>query len=101
MKNVNSIGHHCHLYRGIVWNQFFMRSAWLPTEVPIFLFVYRKMGPFLVAVNVAGLAIGAASTIGVAENAFTTGLAAGWYNAAWSAGELSRWGFLQQPNIAT
>ena len=51
-----------------------------------FLFAGRKMGPFLVAVNVAGLAIGAASTIGVAENAFTTGLAAGWYNAAWSAG---------------
>lgn len=53
-----------------------------------FLFAGRKMGPFLVAVNVAGLAIGAASTIGVAENAFTAGLAAGWYNAAWSAGAL-------------
>ena len=54
-----------------------------------FLFAGRKMGPFLVAVNVAGLAIGAASTIGVAENAFTTGLAAGWYNAAWSAGAVA------------
>lgn len=53
-----------------------------------FLFAGRKMGPFLVAVNVAGLAVGAASTIGVAENAFTAGLAAGWYNAAWSAGAL-------------
>lgn len=51
-----------------------------------FLFAGRRMGSFLVAVNVAGLAIGAASTIGVAENAFTAGMAAGWYNAAWSAG---------------
>lgn len=53
-----------------------------------FLFAGRKMGPGLVAVNVAGLAIGAASTIGVAEHAFTAGIAAGWYNAAWSAGAL-------------
>ena len=53
-----------------------------------FLFAGRKMGPWLVAVNVAGLAIGAASTIGVAENAFSVGLAAGWYNAAWAAGAL-------------
>lgn len=53
-----------------------------------FLFAGRKMGPFLIAVNVSGLAIGAASTIGVAENAFTAGMAAGWYNAAWSAGAL-------------
>lgn len=49
----------------------------------------RKLGAWLVAVNVAGLAIGAASTIGVAENAFTAGLAAGWYNAAWAAGALA------------
>lgn len=51
-----------------------------------FLFAGREMNTLLVAVNVAGLAVGAASTIGVAENAFTVGLAAGWYNAAWSAG---------------
>lgn len=51
-----------------------------------FLFAGREMNSLLVAVNVAGLAIGAASTIGVAENAFTVGFAAGWYNAAWSAG---------------
>ena len=51
-----------------------------------FLFAGREMNTLLVAVNVAGLAVGAASTIGVAENAFTVGLAAGWYNAAWAAG---------------
>ena len=53
-----------------------------------FLFGGRQMNTLLVAVNVAGLAVGAASTIGVAENAFTVGIAAGWYNAAWAAGAL-------------
>lgn len=53
-----------------------------------FLFGGRKMNTLLVAANVTGLAVGAASTIGVAENAFTAGVSAGWYNAAWSAGAL-------------
>ncbi len=53
-----------------------------------FLFGGRQMNTLLVAANVTGLAVGAASTIGVAENAFTAGIAAGWYNAAWSAGAL-------------
>ncbi len=53
-----------------------------------FLFAGRKLGAGLVAVNVAGLAVGAASTIGVAEHAFSAGIAAGWYNAAWAAGAL-------------
>ncbi|EAX47495.1 Na+/solute symporter [Thermosinus carboxydivorans Nor1] len=51
-----------------------------------FLFASRKLNTALVAVNIAGLAVGAASTIGVAENAFQVGIAAGWYNAAWAAG---------------
>lgn len=42
----------------------------------------------IVAVMVAGLAIGGASTIGVAENAYRVGMAAGWYNAAWAAGAI-------------
>lgn len=53
-----------------------------------FLFGGREMNTTLVAVNIAGLAVGAASTIGVAENAFSAGIAAGWYNAAWAAGAL-------------
>ncbi|WP_425057588.1 hypothetical protein SCACP_21060 [Sporomusa carbonis] len=53
-----------------------------------FLFGGRQMNTLLVAANVAGLAVGAASTIGVAENAFSVGIAAGWYNAAWAAGAL-------------
>lgn len=54
-----------------------------------FLFAGRKLNTTLVAVNVAGLAIGAASTIGVAENATQVGISAGWYNAAWSAGAVA------------
>ena len=53
-----------------------------------YLFAGRKLGAGLIAVNITGLAVGAASTVGVAENAFSVGLAAGWYNAAWSAGAL-------------
>ena len=38
------------------------------------------------AAFLAGLAVGGASTIGVAERAYEVGLSAGWYNAAWAAG---------------
>ncbi|MEJ2719553.1 MAG: sodium:solute symporter family protein, partial [bacterium] len=35
-----------------------------------------------------GLAVGGASTIGVAERAYSVGISAGWYNAAWAFGAL-------------
>lgn len=53
-----------------------------------FLFASHSMGYMLVAANISGMAIGAAATIGVAENAFTMGLGAGWYTAAWAIGAL-------------
>jgi SSS family solute:Na+ symporter len=53
-----------------------------------FLLAGRGLPPFIVAVMVAGLAVGGASTIGVAENAYDAGISAGWYNAAWAAGAL-------------
>lgn len=53
-----------------------------------YLFAGRKLGSTLIAVNITGLAVGAASTVGVAENAFKVGMAAGWYNAAWAAGAI-------------
>ena len=53
-----------------------------------FLLAGRKLNTILVAVNVTGLAVGAASTVGVAQRAFSVGLAAGWYNGAWSIGAL-------------
>lgn len=51
-----------------------------------YLLAGRKLGSALIAVNITGLAVGAASTVGVAERAFSIGMAAGWYNAAWAAG---------------
>ena len=56
-----------------------------PTE---YLFAGRKLSTSLIAVSVTGLAVGAASTVGVAENATQVGLAAGWYNGAWSIGAI-------------
>lgn len=53
-----------------------------------FLFANHSMGAPLVAANIAGLAVGAAATIGVAENAFSMGMGAGWYTAAWAIGAL-------------
>lgn len=53
-----------------------------------YLFAGRSMGTALVAFNVTGLAVGAASTVGVAENATQVGLAAGWYNGAWAIGAI-------------
>lgn len=59
----------------------------------------------IISTMVAGLAIGGASTIGVAEQAYKAGLSAGWYNGAWAAGAIFV-GFtlayrLRQLNITT
>ena len=51
-------------------------------------FAGRKFGPLLIAVSVTGMAVGAASTVGVAESATRIGLSAGWYNGAWSIGAI-------------
>jgi len=51
-----------------------------------YLLAGRKLPPLVAASLLAGLAVGGASTIGVAERAYTVGLSAGWYNAAWAAG---------------
>lgn len=61
------------------------RASKNPTE---YLFAGRKFGPGLVAVSITGMAVGAASTVGVAESATRMGLAAGWYNGAWSVGAI-------------
>lgn len=53
-----------------------------------FILAGRKLTTPLIAVTVTGLAIGGASTIGVAERAYNVGLAAGWYNVAWGAGAI-------------
>ena len=51
-----------------------------------YLLAGRQLPAGVSAALLAGLAVGGASTIGVAERAYTVGLSAGWYNAAWSFG---------------
>lgn len=53
-----------------------------------FLLYKGKNSTFVVAASIAGLAIGGASTIGIAENAFSVGLSAGWYDTAWAIGAI-------------
>ncbi len=48
-----------------------------------YLLAGRNLPMIVVAAMLAGLAIGGASTVGVAEHAYKAGLSAGWYNAAW------------------
>jgi solute:Na+ symporter, SSS family len=51
-----------------------------------YLLAGRNLPPGVAAALLAGLAVGGASTIGVAERAYTVGISAGWYNAAWAFG---------------
>jgi SSS family solute:Na+ symporter len=51
-----------------------------------YLLAGRGLPTVVVASLLAGLAVGGASTIGVAERAYGSGISAGWYNAAWAAG---------------
>ncbi|MCJ7581898.1 MAG: sodium:solute symporter family protein, partial [Candidatus Aminicenantes bacterium] len=53
-----------------------------------YLLAGRSLPFWVVAPLLAGLAIGGASTIGIAESAYTNGLSAGWYNAAFAAGAI-------------
>ncbi len=51
-----------------------------------YLLAGRGFPTVVVAVALAGLAVGGASTVGVAQNAYKAGISAGMYNAAWGAG---------------
>jgi len=53
-----------------------------------YLLAGRSLPFWVIAPLLTGLAVGGASTIGVAERAYTAGISAGWYNAAWAAGAL-------------
>ena len=53
-----------------------------------YLLAGRNLPFWVVAPLLTGLAVGGASTIGVAERAYTAGISAGWYNAAWAAGAI-------------
>ncbi|MFA9453370.1 MAG: sodium:solute symporter, partial [Candidatus Aminicenantaceae bacterium] len=51
-----------------------------------YLLAGRGLPFWVVAPLLTGLAVGGASTLGVAESAYGSGLSAGWYNAAWALG---------------
>ncbi|MFQ6007381.1 MAG: sodium:solute symporter family protein, partial [Candidatus Zixiibacteriota bacterium] len=51
-----------------------------------YLLAGRSLPFWVIAPLLTGLAIGGASTIGVAERAYQAGISAGWYNAAWACG---------------
>ncbi len=53
-----------------------------------YLLAGRNLPFWVVAPLLAGLAVGGASTVGVAESAYANGISAGWYNAAWAAGAI-------------
>jgi SSS family solute:Na+ symporter len=53
-----------------------------------YLLAGRGLPFWVIAPLLTGLAVGGASTIGVAERAYNSGIAAGWYNAAWAAGAI-------------
>ena len=53
-----------------------------------YLLAGRGLPYWVVAPLLTGLAVGGASTIGVAEKAYVAGISAGWYNAAWAAGAI-------------
>jgi len=48
----------------------------------------RKLTTPLIMVSIVGLAVGGASTIGVAEQAYKAGISAGWYTSAWGIGAI-------------
>jgi len=51
-----------------------------------YLLAGRGLPAGVAAALLAGLAVGGASTIGIAERAYTVGVSTGWYNAAWAVG---------------
>lgn len=53
-----------------------------------YLLAGRNLPAGVAAALLAGLAVGGASTIGVAERAYSVGISAGWYNAAWAFGAI-------------
>jgi SSS family solute:Na+ symporter len=53
-----------------------------------FLLAGRSWPWYMVAFMLTGLAIGGASTLGCAQMAYESGLAAGWYDVAWGFGAL-------------
>lgn len=68
------------------YSTFLVRRATAKGESVNYLLAGQNLNWFLVAMMIAGLAIGGVSTVGVAENAYTRGFSAGWYDLSWGIG---------------
>jgi SSS family solute:Na+ symporter len=74
------------LLLGISWWSTKLQKRGTSNKTLQYLLAGRNMPTSVVAVLLCGLAVGGASTVGVAENAYRNGFSAGWYNAAWGTG---------------
>ncbi|ADL13367.1 sodium:solute symporter family protein [Acetohalobium arabaticum] len=74
------------LLYGLAWYSTKLKSG--EEIVEEFFLADRGFPAYIVAAMLTGLAVGGASTIGVAESAYTQGISAGMYNAAWAVGAI-------------
>ena len=78
----------------VVYMLLLLFVAWASTtfqrnkSAEAFLLAEKKLSWPLVGVMIAGIAVGGSSTVGIAQNAYTTGISAGWYDVAWAAGAI-------------
>jgi len=70
----------------VAWASTKMQRAGSGSRTLDYLLAGRNMPTVILMVMLTGLAVGGASTVGVAERAYTAGFSAGWYNAAWGLG---------------
>jgi len=75
-------------YIALLYVATWLTRHWSRGGMIAYLLAGRQLPAGVVATMLAGLAVGGASTVGTAEQAYQAGLSAGWYNAAWAAGAL-------------
>ena len=75
-------------YIAILYVATWLTRHWSRGGMIAYLLAGRQLPAGVAATMLAGLAVGGASTVGTAEQAYQSGLSAGWYNAAWAAGAL-------------
>lgn len=74
---------------GISWWSTKLQKKAIGSKMLSYLLAGRNMPAVVICVMLVGLAVGGASTVGVAERAYTAGFSAGWYNAAWGMGGIA------------
>ncbi|WP_010259299.1 sodium:solute symporter family protein [Treponema primitia] len=74
---------------GISWWSTKLQKKASGSKMLSYLLAGRNMPAVVICVMLVGLAVGGASTVGVAETAYNAGFSAGWYNAAWGMGGIA------------